>query len=82
MPTLVNSDAGLNEHIQGKGVFRYASPEVQTELTAAVSDARLIKKFSKEEFVALIVDEATNMSAKTQTSTDERRYEVRFLQLS
>ena len=69
---VANYDAGLKEHIEGNSIFRGMSPEIQNELIASVSDyvmTEIKKEVAEAEFIAVIIDAATDRSAKAQMFT-------------
>jgi hypothetical protein len=69
---LGNDDANLKFLVENKGVFHGLSPEIQNDITASVSECmvREIKgEVSEPAFVSLIVDEATDISMKSQVSS-------------
>ena len=69
---LGNYDGDLKNVIESKGVFRGLSPQIQNDIIASISkymELEIKKEVSGAPFVAIILDEATDISMKAQISS-------------
>jgi hypothetical protein len=69
---LANYDANLKSLVENKGVFRGLSPEIQNDIIASVFEytmKEIKREVSEAVFVALIPDEATDISMKAHISS-------------
>ena len=65
-------DTVLNVHLQASTTFRGTSPSVQNDLIKAIADVmldKITKEIRESEFVAIILDETSDVNTKSQLST-------------
>lgn len=72
MKVLGHYDSDLKSLIENKGVFRGLSPQIQNDIIDSVSkymELEIKREVSEAPFVAIILDEATDISMKAQISS-------------